>query len=203
MQKKKYQVFRCFIIDSSLNWKDHIHELSKKISRGIGILLKLRKCVSTQMLLKVYYSIIYTFFIYGVLIWGNTYKTNLYPLIILQKKVVRIITFSDFLAYTLPLFKELNLLKFIDIVDFHTALFMFRYSRGNLPGNFDGYFNLVCNTHLYGTRVASKTTFSLPLTRTNYGLFNIRFCGPKVWNTIDESCKSLSMTCLKKNSKIK
>ena len=200
MQKRSIK-YLGVLIDTSLNWKDHIHELSKKISRGIGILLKLRKCVSTQILLQVYYSIIYTFFTYGVLIWGNTYKTNLYPLIILQKKAVRIITFSDFLAHTSPLFKELNLLKFIDIVDFHTALFMFRYSRGNLPGNFDGYFNLVCNTHLYGTRAASKTTFSLPLTRTNYGLFNIRFCGPKVWNTIDESFKSLSMTCLKKKFK--
>ena len=121
---------------------------------------------------------------------------------ILQKKAVRIITFSDFLAHTLPLFKELNLLKFIDIVDFHTALFMFRYSRGNLPSNFDGYFNLVCNTHLYGTRAASKNNFFVTL-NTNDGLFNIRFCGPKVWNTIDELFKSLSMTCLKKNSKIK
>ena len=124
-----------------------------------------------------------------------------YHTVRIKKKAVRIITFSDFLAHTSPLFKELNLLKFIDIVDFHTALFMFRYSRGNLPGNFDGCFNLVCNTHLYGTRAASKTTFSLPLTRTNYGLFNIRFCGPKVWNTIDESFKSLSMTCLKKKFK--
>ena len=200
MQKRSIK-YLGVLIDSSLNWKDHIHELSKKISRGIGILLKLRKCVSTQILLQFYYSIIYTFFTYGVLIWGNTYKTNLYPLIILQKKAVRIITFSDFLAHTSPLFKELNLLKFIDIVDFHTALFMFRYSRGNLPGNFDGYFHLVCNTHLYGTRAASKTTFSLPLTRTNYGLFNIRFCGPKVWNTIDESFKSLSMNCFKKKFK--
>ena len=54
------------LIDSPLNWKNHIHEFSKKISRGIGILLKLRKCVSTQILLQVYYSIIYSFFIYGV-----------------------------------------------------------------------------------------------------------------------------------------
>ena len=85
MQKRSIKYLGA-LIDSSLNWKDHIHELSKKISRGIGVLLKLRKWVSTQIILQVYYSIIYTFFTYGVLIWGNTYKTNLYPLIILQKK---------------------------------------------------------------------------------------------------------------------
>ena len=80
---------------------------------------------------------------------------------------------------------------------------MFRYSRGNLPCNFDGYFNLVCDTHFYDTPTASKTIFSLPLIRTNYGLFNIRFCGPKIWNTIDESFKLLSLNCFKKKFKNK
>ena len=65
MQKRSIK-YLGVLIDSSLNWKDHNHELSKKNLRGIGILLKLRKCVSTQILLQVYYSIIYSFFIYGV-----------------------------------------------------------------------------------------------------------------------------------------
>ena len=66
----------------STNWKDHIHELSKKISRGIGVLLKLRRCISTHILLQVYYSIVYSFFTYGVLIWEHTYKSSLHPLIV-------------------------------------------------------------------------------------------------------------------------
>ena len=136
-----------------------------------------------------------------MLIWGNTYKTNLRPLIILQKKAVRIITFSDFLAHTSPIFKELNLLKFLDIVDLYTALFMLRYGTGNLPGNFDGYFNPVSNSHSYSTRAASKSTFSLPTIRTNYGMFNIRYRGPKLWNTIDEPLKLLSVNSFKNRYK--
>ena len=69
---------------------------------------------------------------------------------------------------------------------------MFQYSGGNLPCSSDGYFNLVCNTHFYDTRTASKTTFSLPSIRSNHGLLNIRFCGPKIWNTIDELFKLFS-----------
>ena len=34
--------------------------------------------------------------------------------------------------------------------------------------------------------------FEFPKARTNYGKFNIRFLGPKVWNDIDESLKNLS-----------
>ena len=67
---------------------------------------------------------------------------------VLQKKAIRINTFSDFQAHTSLLFKKLNLLKFLDIVDLYTAVFTFRYSIGNLPVNF----NPTCNyTHLLVT----------------------------------------------------
>ena len=84
------------IMDHNLNWKDHVFELSKKLSRGIGILFKLRDFVSTDILIQVYYSLIYPFLIYAVLVWGHTYKSNLHPLVILQKKAMRIMTFSGF-----------------------------------------------------------------------------------------------------------
>ena len=36
------------ILDSNLNWKAYIHEVSKKISRGIGVLSKLRYYVKKK-----------------------------------------------------------------------------------------------------------------------------------------------------------
>jgi hypothetical protein len=59
------------IMDSNLNWKEHVHELCKKISRGIGILSKLRHFVTKKILTQVYYSIIYPYLTFGVLIWGK------------------------------------------------------------------------------------------------------------------------------------
>ena len=75
------------IIDCNLNWKEHVSELCKKISRGVGILSKLRHFLDVRILIQIYYSIIYPFLRYGVIIWGNTYKTNLESLIILQKRL--------------------------------------------------------------------------------------------------------------------
>jgi hypothetical protein len=60
-------------IDSNLNWKAHVHELSKKFARSIGVLSKLPHFVPTSILLQLYYSIIFPFLIYSVIIWGNTY----------------------------------------------------------------------------------------------------------------------------------
>ena len=53
----------------------------------------------------------------------------------------------------------------------------------------------------YNTRLASKMSFSLPQVRTNYGKFNIRFTGVKVWNSIDDKLKTLKNSAFKKKLK--
>ena len=158
---------------------------------------KLRHFVPLNTLTQMYYSIIYPFLTYGIVAWGNTYVSNMTPLITLQKRAIRVITFSNFQAHTTPLFKNLGILKLLDIVNLYTALLLHQFHNGILPNQFNDFFVLVRNHHHYNTRLASKTSFTLPTPRTNYGLFNVRFCGPKLWNTIDESLKHLPKSSFK------
>ena len=51
-----------------------------------------------------------------------------------------------------------------------------------LPSVFNHYFTTVNEIHAYNTRLASKQSYSLPKTRTNFGIFNVRYQGPKIWN---------------------
>ena len=124
--------------------------------------------------------------------WGHTYQSTTNPLLILQKKTVRLITFNSFDAHADPIFKKLNLLKFPDLVTLYTALFMYDFYNKNLPSHFDTYFTLVKQRHNYNTRNASNANLTLPKIRTNYGKFNIRFSGAKIWNSLSESVKKLS-----------
>ena len=117
---------------------------------------------------------------------------------VLQKKAIRIMTFSDYQAHTSPLFKELNLLKFVDIINLYTAMFTLQYGKGSLPPDFDGFFNLINSEHLHETLLASTFNYSLLLVRTNYGMFNIKFSGPRIWNSLDESFKVLNKYSFKK-----
>ena len=54
--------------------------------------------------------------IFMQMIWGNTYPTNIKPLFILQKRAIRLITFSKFDEHTSPLFKITGILNFFDLV---------------------------------------------------------------------------------------
>jgi hypothetical protein len=102
-------------IDCNLNWKSHIQHISKKIKRSIGMLCKLRHFVTSHVITQFYYSLIYPYLTYGITLSGNTYISNLNPIITLQKRVVRIITFSKFDDHASPLFENLNILKLVDL----------------------------------------------------------------------------------------
>ena len=80
----KYVKYLVILIDSHPTFKDHINELTKKISRAIGILYRLRQYVTTKNLCNVYYAIIYQFLLYGITVWGNASRSLLEPIHIIS-----------------------------------------------------------------------------------------------------------------------
>ena len=186
IKQEKHIKYLGLFSDSHLCWKYHILHITKKIKRCIGILSKIRFFVSQQVLVQLYYSLIYPFLTYSLTAWGNTYKTSLQPLFILQKKAVRIITFSECKAHSSPLFYRLELLKLFDLIYLDNALFVYDYYTNKLPAIFHDFFKSIHEVHQYNTILASKKSYYLPKTRTNYGKFNIRFNGAKIWNSIQD-----------------
>ena len=45
------------ILDNKLNWKHHISELSKKLSRSLGIICKIKPYCSSNVLKSLFYSL--------------------------------------------------------------------------------------------------------------------------------------------------
>ena len=118
-------------------------------------------------------------------------------MIILQKKAIRIITFSEPGDHSEPLFKKLNILKLTDLVTLHNALLVYYYHHNRLPTSFENFFKTVASIHSYNTRLASKSTYYFNIIKTNYGKFNFRFAAVKVWNNLDESIKHLPLKYFK------
>ena len=53
------------LLDSTLSWKPYITELSKKLSKTIGMFYKLRHYTTADVLKLLYYALLYPFLIYG------------------------------------------------------------------------------------------------------------------------------------------
>ena len=107
-------------------------------------------------------------------------------------------TFSSFHEHSTPVFRLSAIMKLSDLVSFPIALFIPKFHNKLLPSYFDSFFNSGLSIHNYNTQSAANQSYYLPRARTNYGIFNIRFQGPKVRNSLGKDIKSTSFSKLKK-----
>ena len=131
------------IIDNKLDWKTHIQAVNTKLSKGIGLLSRVRHYVPKNVLKSLYYSFINPHIEYNLLNWSCTSKTNLECIKTSMKKAIRIITFSKRQDHTLPLFHKLEILPLDSCIKLKQATFMWKFEHNFLPtaimANFNTY----------------------------------------------------------------
>ena len=138
----------------------------------------------------LYYSVIYPFLTYGIQVWGLTYPTYLKPVTTLQKRVVRIMTFSDPRSHSEPLLKSLRLLKFSDIIHLEILSFVYQWYHKLSPSSFVNYFNPVSSIHSYHTRQSQiDNLFFKSVYTTQYGILSLSYTGQKLWNCLSIDVK--------------
>ena len=122
-------------LSNDLNWDKHKCVISLKLTKTIGVLNRLRYEYPEEILLTLYNTLILPHLNYCILLWGaNT--GNIHKL---QKKALRIISYSKFLAHTEPICKSLNLLKVQDIYQLAILKFYFKLINNELPQYFDTF----------------------------------------------------------------
>ena len=99
--------FLSITLDENLSWKNHTKMVGNKISRVIGVLFRLKLVFPKEILLTLYNTLISTYINYGLLVWGME-STRIEGL---QKKAIRLVTNSSYIAHTTPLFVEEKLLN--------------------------------------------------------------------------------------------
>ena len=138
------------IIDHKLKWCEHISYVKNKVSKGLGIIFKARAVLDQQCLLTLYNSFIYPYLIYCIENWGTASQIHLQPLFLAQKMVVRIITFSHYLAHTQTLFQTLSILPVDKLILNQIDIVMYKY--GLLPNVMNRLYMKNKDIHSHNTR---------------------------------------------------
>ena len=199
IEEVEYVKYLGVLLDAKLTFNYHINILSKKISRAVGVLYKLRPFVTPRILTSVYYAIAYPFLLYGITIWGNANNTLIRPLHILQKKIVRMITNNDTfpdvpgpLAHSPPLFQQLKIVTIYDIFKIQVAKFVFESINDLGPAQSVIKYNLASDIHHHGTRYKERGNFHKNYSRTvKYGSKAIKNRGIVIWDSLPaRECRS-------------
>ena len=87
-----------------------------------------------MILIQLYKTLILPHINYGILIWGHQHD----KIMQLQKRAIRSITLSSYLAHSEPIIKSLNLLKVTDMFKLCQIKFYYKNISRNLPEYFLG-----------------------------------------------------------------
>ena len=188
-------------LDNRLTWKPHINTLIKKLSRGCGILSKLKHYTNKTLLKVVYNSIFQSYLHYSILNWGRASASTLQPLIKLQNKAVKLLCPNRDFRKNNDLYLDLNILDVKTLFKWSVGKFMHAYDNNLLPNTFDNYFTKIPLLHKHDTRQTTKQKFHLPRMNTSLGQRSLTFLGPKVWSEVPEHLKTMSAYGFKKQYK--
>ena len=109
--------------------------------------------------------------IYCVEICVISPQTHLKPLLLLQKKILRIMTFS---TYTEPIFKDLNVLTINKLVIHRIGIMMYKFNNGLLP--------TVLNSWYKKKMKFTNMTLEQNKLRISVGIQSFSSVSAKIWN---------------------
>ena len=163
--------------------------LLRRKSRKIGILYRIRHFVSRKVLVLLYNAFILPHITYGLEVWGAAHKTHLNPILVLQKRIVRAITFKHFRHHADPLFYELRILDVYKEYNYLIGLFMHDLLNNNLPHLIIDYVSFL--SHSYNTRNKAKCNLENPKIKTSVGKQSITYAGSLIWNKIPTQLRDI------------
>ena len=199
ISKVEHIKFLGVIIDSTLSWSYHIDYISSKISKNIGIVRKARKIFTNETILTLQYYFIYPYLNYCIHVWGSATNSTLNKIIVLQKRIVRIISGVNRMTHSEPLFNKLSVLNIRKLYMYNLGLLMYKHHHNQLSLILN-VFKKNSDIHSYETR--SSNMLRGPKIQTELGRRSFRYQAVKIWNDIFLSLSvAIKIGTFKKNLK--
>ena len=158
--------------DYDMTFKSHIRHLSQKLARTAALLYKVKSIMPEFVLKNMYHAHILSLLNYCNVIWSNTFPSHLDTLVKLQKRVIRTITNSDFIAHTHPLFQQSKILDIDRLRKFNLCVYFFKNK------------NLLQNQYQHGYPTRHRHRIRPERHSTTLYEHSFMYQANKVWNEL-------------------
>ena len=172
-------------LDEHLTWNFQLDQIKSKLSRSCGLLAKLRYFAKTDLLRTVYFAIFDSILRYVRQVWGQHRYQTIKEIEQIQEKAIRIMSVKPKNESTNPLFRNLKIMKFKDILAYNNCIFAHDQLNENLPESFSNFFMTAPAQHNYNTRGSCNNSIIKSITNSvTYGLNSVRHRAASDWNVI-------------------
>jgi len=155
----------------------------------IGLLSRSRHILPEKALITVYNAIVLPILDYSLILWGFTYNSHINRLERLQRRALRVMSFSAFDADSDPLFKRMGIMTIKERLLFNTLIYIFKALNSLSSFNSLNYFKV--KSYRSGTRASNQINLEIPFTRLTVFSNSIFVKGCKMYNTIDVKLRSV------------
>ena len=179
-------------LDEHLDWKIHVSIVAKELQRANGALSKLRHYMSQKALINIYHAIFSSHIRYACQIWGLCDNYITHQIFTLQKTAMRLITFSEPRAPSNPIFCNLQILKFFDLVEVLNILLVHQHLNLELPLDTLQTLKFEKIRHHIGTRSNSLGLLSRTCANTkSFGLKTLSRLAIQQWNRFQQNLSTI------------
>jgi len=146
------------IIDDSLSFIPHVDALCRQVSRSIGALGRVSTIVPLTARLGIYYALVYSKIVYGVVAWGGTRLGNCRKVEALLKRAHKLLSCleTDFNPVS-------KLLNFKSIYEYFSVSKFYEILNSGYPTHFYDMLIELLPHHSHSTRFSSGYSFNFPL----------------------------------------
>ena len=184
------------IIDNKLNWESRIKRVCSKLALGSWAVLQLRNYVDKATLRMMHFSLIQSHLIYCISSWGSACQKALHSAEVLQKRVIRLMTFNR--AHTHPLYKSLKIMKLKDLYIYETAKPMHHICNNSAQTATSKNFVTIREVHSYNTRKASRNHLYTRRARITLAQKSLQHAGRSIWNDLPSQIRNAPHNKFKK-----
>ena len=183
------------LLDECLSFNNHISYLRSKVASRLGLLSRLRGCLTTEAANKIYLSIVLLILSYCDTCFCPLGSTNRMTLERLQRQAVKILYGfkPDIAAETILV--NLRWPPLTKTMEKHCALLVNKCLVGEVPLYFEGYFMLRCqsdNQHVFNRCTRSSITdIILPKFHLDVAKKSFYYHGACIFNSLPTNIKIL------------
>ena len=187
LQKVKKATYLGVQLDENLNWKEHIDSLCSKISPVVGVLSKVRWVLPERICRLLYMSLIHCHLMYCLEVWGCASNLALHPLEVIQKRIIRLMSFAPYQSHTAHLFESLEIMTVRKLYLYKICVLVQKEITGVTRTK---HFNFNFVNHIYPTRSNCRRNLRIPSITSNISnraLCCFKYIGPRCYNIFASS----------------
>ena len=182
-------------IDQTLSFKNHIDQLTKRVSPKIAVIHRLRPILSSDILNIIYQTTVQPIFDYCLSVWGTFSKQNINNTQKLQNRAVRAVTGNfDYKSSVSSMIKQQNWMNIKERTEYFTAILMYKCLNDLAPTYLSNKFNFVSDAHPYSTRSTTNNKLALPKPNSELLKKSFYYNGSRIWNELPSNiCNAESL----------